>query len=121
MNWQLGATRIFVQDISDGVKAIIAKLQPLAGGTVYQTFGYETSGIKLGGLIVGSGDMIHLKSLTTSGNASFELDSPEGDLGDFFVESVTAKREKTISQTLRPDLDCDAPVYAVDIDLLEDV
>jgi hypothetical protein len=120
-DWTLGGTRIFVQELSDAVKSILAKLQPLAGGTVPQSFGYETNQIKLSGLIVGEADKLHLKSLTTSGSVSFELMSPEGDLGDFFIEAVSTKRERTISQTIRQDLDCASPVFTVEIELLEDV
>lgn len=121
MNWALGGTRIFVQKISGGVKNIIAKLQPLAAGTVYQNFGYETNAKKLVGIIVGDTDLQQLQSLTTSGGDSFELTSPEGSLGYFYVETVSEDREPVINQTMRPDLDCDAPVYTVEITLLEDV
>lgn len=119
--WSLGGTRIYVQKYAGDVKAIIAKLQPLAGGTVPQSFGYETNARKLVGIVVGDDDLNHLKSLTMSGGYSFTLSSPEGDRGDYFVESVSEDREPVIYQTMRPDLDCEAPVYTVELVLLEDV
>lgn len=120
MSWTLNGIRIFTQKLSSGVSAIIAKLQPLAAGTVYQSFGYETNKVKLVVLVVGDDDLNSIKSLTESGNYAYELIGPEGSMGEFYVSSVSAERERVISQTLRPDLDCEAPVYTVDIELLEE-
>jgi hypothetical protein len=121
MSWTLGGIRIFVQKFSEGVESIIAKLQPLQAGTVYQSFGYETNKVKFSGLVVGSGDLYGLKNMTESGGTTFPFYSYEGFIGDYFVESVSADREKTYYQSIRPDLDCTTPVYTVDIELLEDV
>lgn len=121
MSWTLDGTRIFVQKISEGTGAVIAKLQPLSAGTVYQSFGYETNKVKLGGLVVGRADLLALKGLTEHGDTAYALVAPEGALGNFFVSSVNGEREKVIDQTIRPDLSCDSPVYTVDIELLESV
>jgi len=120
-DWSLNGTRIFVQKFSGNVKAIVAKLQPLKGGTVYQDFGYETNVRKIVGIVVGDTDLEALKELTENGGTAYTLSSPEGDRGSYYVESVAEDREPVVVQTMRPDLDCDAPVYSVEIVLLEEI
>jgi len=119
--WTLGGTRIYVQELSNSYTQIIPRLQPLASGTVLQFFGYEHEIKNITAIVVGSGDHDHLASLTTSGNASFELDSPEGILGNYFVKSINFNREKTSMQTIRTDLSCYAPVYRAEMQLYKDV
>lgn len=121
MSWTLNGVQIFVQKITEGTQAIIAKLQPLEAGTVYQSFGYETNRVKLAGIVVGRDDLLSLKDLTESGGTSYELIAPEGSLGNFYVSAVSADRDKVVYQTLRTDLDCSAPVYSVDIELFEEI
>lgn len=120
MTWTLNSNRIYVQKISGGVKQIIAKLQPLEGGTVYQYFGYETNTIKLTAKVVGATVLAALKALTTTGS-SYDLTSPEGSLGNFFVSSVSEDRDKEVWQSidLTGGLTCLSPVYTVDIELLQ--
>jgi hypothetical protein len=121
MAWTFNGTRIYTQKISDGVKAIIAKLQPLDAGTVYQSFGYETNKIKISAIVVGDGNKNALKDLTESGDTSYALVAPEGSLGNFYVDSVTANRELVMFQTIDTTQDCSAPVYTVEIELLEEI
>ena len=118
MPWTIGGIRIFTQKVSGVSKQIIAELQPLRAGSIYQVFGWEEEKKKLSGYVVGAEDMVHLKSLTQSGDATFELMTPEGDAGDYYIRSVEQDRVMCISQTLRTDLDCDSPVYNVDIELI---
>lgn len=117
--WSLGGVRIFVIDSGEEASQIIARLQPLDGGTVNQVFGYESPSRKLTCYIVGDTDMHAILTMTTTGTAVALL-SPEGDLGDFLVQKVNMPRQKTVDQSLRPDLDCDAPVYLGEISLFED-
>lgn len=116
MAWTLDGIRIFVQKKNDDDKQVVAVLQPLNGGSVFQYFGYENESIKINGLIVGDTDKAALKALTRGGS-TFTLIGPTGDLGDFVVKEVQFDEQLTISQTIRPDLPCDSPVYAVTIDL----
>jgi hypothetical protein len=122
MAWTINSQRIYVQKISDGVKQIIAKLQPLSGGTVYQAFGYETNTLKLSAIVVGEANKNSIKDLTETG-LSYELLSPEGDLGDFYVSSVNADRNNAVWQSITTsgDLTCTSPVYNVEIELYEDI
>jgi len=121
MNWSLGGIRIFVTDGTEEVGQIVAKLQPLSGGTIHQIFGYETPVRKLSCYIVGEDNKELLMNLTTSGT-TFELQSPEGVLGDFIVEKVSMPRVQCVKQTidLTGSLTCDSPVFRGDITLLED-
>ena len=120
MTWQYGGTRIFVQELSDTHQQIIPRLQPLASGTVLQFFGYEDEIKNITALVVGDIDKNHLSSLTMSG-VSFELDSPEGILGDYYPKSITFNRMTVLQQTIRPDLDCYSPVYRAEMQLYKDV
>lgn len=119
-NWELGGRRIFVTDIGSDFKQIIARLQPLGGGTIHHVFGYEDPIRKLKCFVVGSTDMAAVESFTTSGT-SFMLNSPYGDLGDYLVNSVGHTMMNTICQTLRPDLPDTSPVYSVDLELYQEI
>jgi hypothetical protein len=120
MLWSLNSIGLTVQKYTGEVKQIVAKLQPLSGGTVFQFFGYETNIVKLTAKIVGESNKDNLKNLTTTGT-SYSLVSPEGVVGDFFVSSVTEDRNMCISQTIDISQACDAPVYDVQIELYEEV
>lgn len=116
--WELGGIRIYTQKVTGVSKQIIAELQPLRAGSIYQVFGWEEEKKKLSGVVVGTLDMNHLKTLTTSGDVTFILNTPFGSAGNYYVRTVEQDRTMSIYQTMRPDLDCDAPVYNVDIELI---
>lgn len=113
--WTLGGVRIFTQDLKEEVGQIIPRLQPLSGGTVLQTFGYEDDVRTLVGYVVGKDDKDALKSMSTGGTE--QLISPEGSEGNFHIKQVVVNRVMCICQTLRPDLPEDSPVYSVEIQL----
>lgn len=114
MGWYLGGIRIYVSDDVRGVKQTIARLQPLASGTIHHVFGYETETIKLQAKVVGETDMMSLQALTTLG-ASTTLTTDLGDI-TVLVSTVAPKRDRSISQTIDTTKACDAPVYTVDIE-----
>lgn len=120
MNWTYGGIRIFVQDMAVENKQIISRLHPFAGGTIHHIFGWEDDVSKVEGYAVGPADILALKSYTTSGT-TFQLDSPYGTMGDYLLNSLTFKLVPTIAQTMRTDLDCEAPVYTVNLELYKDV
>jgi len=119
MPWTLGGIRIYVQELGKEAEAIIPRLQPLNGGTVHQIYGYQDPITMLKGLVVGSGDMLRLESFLTSG-IEFNFNSPEGNLGNFFVKAVKNSRSEYPFQTIRQDMDCMTPVYNVDVTLYKD-
>jgi hypothetical protein len=119
MAWTLNGIRIFVTDFGNDYKQIIAKLNPLNGGTVYHTFGYDFVTSKLTCYVVGDTDNVAIRALTRTGT-SYTLISDQGSYGDFLVNAVNIKRINSVCQTLRPDLDDDAPVYIADMELYLD-
>lgn len=118
MAWTINSIRIFVGESKEEAGQIIPRLQPLNGGTVLQVFGYESDIRTIGCIVVGDTDKDAIKALRTTGDA-YELVSPEGSLGSFLVKNVGVTRIHCICQTIRLDLDSDAPVYQVEIQLYE--
>ena len=124
--WTIDSTRIFTQELSDDLGQIIPRLQPLAGDTILQIFGNETSIYKLKGYVVGYDDVDTIKTFAHDGIVHTILESPSGIpvSGMFnknlYIKKVTAVREKTSMQTIRPDLDCYSPVFSIDLELYTD-
>ena len=117
MAWTLNGIRIFTQDYAGTNNTqIIARLQPISGQTVLQTFGYDKEVRKLAGYVVGTSDLNALKALTQTG-LTYDLTSYEGDEGNWEVKSVNWTRVNVVSQTMRPDLPCTSPVYTVELEL----
>lgn len=117
MAWYLDGIRIFVDDSKEDAGQIVPRLQPLSGGTILQVFGYESDVRTLGALVVGMTDHDALKVLRTTGD-SYLLTSPTVS-GMFVVKNITLNEVLSICQTIRPDLDQDAPVFKAEIQLYE--
>lgn len=120
MTWTYNNIRLFVQSFSLNDKNIIARLQPLSRGTVHQHFGNESPICNITAYVVGNTDDYDLRQLAKS-NTSYELVTPWGSGGDLFLNNIVSKLERSVCQTLRPDLDEDSPVYLVDMELYTDV
>lgn len=118
MAWYIDSTRVFVNDWKESDAQIIPRLQPLAGGTVLQIFGYENTITHLTGLVVGIEDKEALVSMGQDG-AEHVISGPYSISGSYYVKSVGATMQPTLMQTIRPDLDCYAPVYVVEMELYE--
>lgn len=116
MAWYVGSIRVFVQDEVETAKQIIARLNPLGGGTVYHTFGYENEIFKLTGYVVGSGEIETLKGYTTDGNTHV-LASPFLGNKNHYVNTVVARPGNYICQRLDLTKDELEPVYVVDVEL----
>jgi hypothetical protein len=118
MAWYFGARRIFVQDYSETDTAIVPRLQPLSGPTVYQWFGYERPILNLSGLVVGNTDKVAIKGFYDDGIAR-TLTGPYSINKDYYVKKCVIKLNPTTCQTIRPDLDTDSPVYNIELELYE--
>jgi hypothetical protein len=118
MAWYMDSVRIFVDESKEDAGQIVPRLQPLAGATVLQVFGYESDVRTIHAIVVGDTDKDALKELR-KGGGSYTLMSPEGSLGDFVVKNVSITRVKCICQSVRPDLAATSPVYEVEIQLYE--
>lgn len=114
--WTYNNIRIFVQEQSLDNSQIIARLQPIAGGTQLQIFGHESTILRLKGLIIGDTDKYSLQNTTKDG-ASHPLVTPAGAGGNWYTRNLRITRTPAIYQTLRTDLDCTAPVYEFEIEL----
>jgi hypothetical protein len=118
MAWTLNSIRIIVQDNPENNKQIIARLQPVSGGTVLQVFGYEDNIVRINGIVVGTTDKDALLALSKTGN-DYTLVTPYSS-SSFYVNSVSVKqRLGVISQTILIDAthDCDDPIFDIDIEL----
>jgi hypothetical protein len=116
MAWTLNGTRIFVQKFSGSGKQIKPRLQPLSGGTVVQTFGYETEIINCVALIVGDTNLNRIKDYYIE-DTTCELVSPEGSKGNFKVVTVSYDRVSCICQSFDLTQLKDAPVYNIELEL----
>lgn len=114
--WTYGSIRIYVQDFDEGAKAIIARLQPLGGGTVLHHFGYEDQIYKVAALVVGSTNKDALIAFAQD-QAAHDLVTPFTTVSGLYANSVSAKLTPTAYQTIDEAQDCYAPVYRVDMEL----
>ena len=115
--WYIDTTRIFVSDSDEETGTIIARLQPIASGTVLQIFGYETPIVKLKGVLVGTVDETILKGYGKDG-ALHTISGPYG-MRDYYVSKASTSQMMSIRQTVRQDLDTDSPVYTFELELYE--
>lgn len=118
MAWTLGGVKVFTQDLKEEVAQIIPRLQPLSGGTVLQTFGYDSDIHTVTGLVVGRSDKDDIKAMSQGGSVDL-IDSTGYNEGSFLVKQVVVTRVNCICQTLRPDLDESSPVYNVEVQLYD--
>jgi hypothetical protein len=116
--WVIDDVRIFVQKLPEESSQTIARLQPLTGGTVFQTFGYENTIYRVSCIVVGSGDLSRIKSKSRDG-LTHVLSGGYGYRKTGYLKSVSAEPRMIISQTIRPDLNCTDPVYDVTLELHE--
>lgn len=120
MAWTLGGNRIYAQESGESTGQILPRLQPLSGGTVVQSFGYESLIRQLTVLVVGDTIKNAIEGYSQDGGSSHALVSPEGSLGNFIVRSVRVKRTKSTNQTIDTSQACETPVYEIDLELYED-
>lgn len=120
MPWTLGGHRVYAQKSSENTSQILPRLQPLSGGTVIQSFGYDSLIRSLNVIVVGDTIKDALIAFAQDGGASHALVSPEGSLGNWIVKSCVPSRTNSTCQTIDPLQATDAPVYEVDLELYED-
>ncbi len=114
--WTYGGIRVYVQDYDQAAKAIIARLQPLGGGTVLHLFGYEDQTYKLASYVVGNTNKDALLAFAQD-QASHDLVTPYITISGLYANNVTAKLTPFAYQTIDETQDCEAPVWKVDMEL----
>lgn len=117
MAWTLGGNRIYVQDSEEGANQIAPRLQPLSGGSVIQSFGYDSTIRSVSAIVVGDTIKNNLKAYSQDGMASHAFVSPEGSLGNWMVKSFKANRTKSTCQTIDQTQAEDVPVYDITMEL----
>lgn len=115
--WTLGGVRIYAQTSSGNVGQIVARLQPVSGGTTLQFFGYESLIRNISAIVVGDTNLASLVTMAQNSGVAYALVSPEGSLGSFYVRSLSHSRTRSVCQTIDTTLAEDSPVYEVEIEL----
>lgn len=120
MAWTLGGHRIYTQESDEGTSAIAPRLQPLNGGSVVQSFGYDSTIRNINVIIVGDTIKNAIKAFAQDSMTSHAFVSPEGSLGNWMVKSFKANRNKSTCQTIDTLQPEDAPVYEAQIELWQE-
>ena len=118
MPWLLDDTRIFVVDQSTDDKQIIARLQPVASGSVYHVFGWESQIRKLKCYVVSGGNVLDLRGMVKDGIVH-TLTSP-WDAVDYYVGSVNGKQLHSVCQTFDTTKPTDDVVWELDLELFKE-
>lgn len=117
MAWTLGGHRIYVQKITKQASQIIPRLQPISGGSVLQSFGYDSTVRNLEALVLGDTVNDALEAFSKDDATSHALVSPEGSLGSWIVKDYNSDRIPNICQTIDPLLPEDCPIFTVSLTL----
>lgn len=117
--WTIGAVNFTVIDLKEETEQVLPELQPLAGGTVYQYFGYINDKLPLQALVVGTSDKDAIKSMSASGIA-YPLYQDTNLLGNFYIKSATFQWMSSYRQTFRADKDPLDLVFKCALDLAEE-
>lgn len=117
MAWTYGGHRIYVQKSSQSDAQIMPRLQPLSGGTVIQSFGYESEIRNVTAIVVGDTIKNALKAFAKDGATSHAFVSPEGSLGNWILKSFQADRTEATCQTIDETQPEEAPVYDIELEL----
>jgi ABC-type transport system substrate-binding protein len=116
--WTFNNIQITVVDLKENSEQIIAKLQPIDEGTVYQTFGYINDTFPLQCFVVGSGDISALKALANTGTA-YTLAGPGGFSKSCYLEKLTVQWMTSYAQSFREDKSRTDYVFKVGMELSE--
>lgn len=117
MDWTIDGNRFYVQKITKGASQIAPRLQPLAGGSIIQSFGYDSTIRNVSAIVVGDTIEQAIEALSKDGMQLHVLESPEGSLGNWAVKDYNSDRQESICQTIDITQDEMAPVYNVELTL----
>lgn len=117
MAWTYNGNRIYVQKSTKGASQIMPRLQPLSGGSVLQSFGYDSTIRNVTAIIVGDTIEQALEALSKDGGTAHAFVSPEGALGNWILKEYSSDRTNSTCQTIDETQPEDAPVYNVEMTL----
>lgn len=119
MAWTYNSIRIYATDLDQSASQIIARLQPLAGRTVLQVFGYESPTYQVQCYVVGDTNKEALEALLDDGTA-YTLAGNNGFSESLYLVKANFKRSKYLYQTLDTTQDCFTPVYETSLEFMID-
>lgn len=117
MAWTLGGNRLYVQKLTENTSQILPRLQPLSGGSVIQSFGYDSTTLSVMAIVVGSTIKDVFMGYAQDGGATHAFVSPEGSLGSWIVKSCSPNRTDSTCQSIDITQPEEAPVYEVELEL----
>jgi hypothetical protein len=117
MAWTLGGHRIYTQKSSENTSQILPRLQPLSGGTVIQSFGFDSIVRSITVIVVGDTIKNALLAFAQDGGTSHAFVSPEGSLGSWIVKSCVPNRTNSTCQSIDISQPEEAPVYEIELEL----
>ena len=120
MAWTFNDIRIFVQELNDTDIQEVARLNPFGGGSIHHVFGYQDPITKVTGFIVGLTDRDALRACKESGD-TYILNTPYGNWCTGYLKQLNTKLQDSYCQTMRPDLDEDAPVFVAELEIYQEV
>ncbi len=115
MAWTIGGVRIYVQESAEETGQILPRLQPLSGGTIIQSFGYESTTRNIAGLVVGETNKNTIKAFAQD-STPVNFVTWEGLTHTGIMRKFNAKRTPIVCQTIDIAQDTDAPVYDVNFE-----
>jgi hypothetical protein len=115
--WTYNSNRLYVQKITKQASQIIPRLQPLSGGSVLQSFGYDSTIRNVEALVVGDTVNDALEALAKDGATAHALVSPEGSLGSWILKDYNSDRIPNVCQTIDPLQAEDVALYTVSMTL----
>lgn len=116
MSWTIGGERIYVHAIKNKAKNIIARLNPIASGTILHRFGYDDDIYNIEATVVTTSTKNTIKGFAKSGS-TYTLVGDEGTIGNFYVSSFDSDRYEQPYQKIRTDLPVTTPVYKIQLEL----
>jgi len=117
MAWTIGGIRFYCTDLQDNENQIIARLNPLAGGTTLHFFGWDDRITKISGYVVGIANKESIEDFNKDGNTARTLSTPYGSWGNFYISKTTFTLTNVVCQTLDPLQDKDEPTFKAEIEL----
>lgn len=115
--WLYDGNRIYVQKITKGASQIAPRLQPLSGGSIIQSFGYDSTIRNVSALVVGDTVEQALEALSKDGMLPHTLVTPEATYSGWALKSYNSDRTESTCQTIDITQDSEAPVYNVELEL----
>lgn len=102
--WYYNNVGITVVDLKEEDNQIIAELQPIASGTIYQIFGYQNQVVQLQCLVVGVEDKNTLQAMKDDGEAH-PLSGAGVYFGEYLLQKISIQWQNSYRQTFRSDKD----------------